>query len=142
MCGRCSACRRFGEVEMSTVILRGDAPAVAQVNTLTPGSVSVSDTFTMTINGKGITYTAAVATVADVTAGLADALTNSTIGEFKELTGADGTTVFTLTASKPGVPFTQTSSSVGGTLSTSTTTANSGPNNWDVAANWSTGSVP
>jgi hypothetical protein len=133
---------------MATNKWRGDAPAVAQVNTVTPASVTIGNVFTLTINGKAVTFTATAATVANVTAGLVAAVTASTIPEFQEVTATDGTTVLTLTANTPGKPFTQTSSSATGTgsgghsLTTSTTTANSGPNNWDVAANWSAGSVP
>lgn len=133
---------------MSTCKWRGDAPAVAQVNTITPASVTTGNIFTLTINGKAVTFTATAGTVANVTAGLAAAVAASTIPEFQEVTAADGTTVLTLTANTPGQPFTQTSSSATGTGSgghsctTSTTTANSGPHNWDVAANWSGAAVP
>lgn len=132
---------------MATLKWRGDAPAVAQVNTVTPASVTIGNTFTVTINGKAITVTATAATVANVTALLAAAIAASTIPEFQEVTAADATTAVTLTANTAGVPFTQTSSSATGSgsaghsLSTSTTTANSGPNSW-LAANFSTGSLP
>jgi hypothetical protein len=127
---------------------RGDAPAVAQVNTVTPASVTIGNVFTLTINGKTVSFTATAATVANVTAGLVAAVAASTIAEFQEVTAADNTTNLTLTANTAGRPFTQTSSSATGSgsaghsLTTSTSTANSGPNNWDVAANWSLGAVP
>jgi hypothetical protein len=133
---------------MAVVKWRGDAPAVAQVNTITPASVTIGNIFTLTINGKTVTFTATAATVANVTAGLAAAVAASLTPEFQEVTAADNTTTLTLTSNVAGRPFTQTSSSATGSgsgghsLSTSTTTANSGPNNWDVAANWSGGAVP
>lgn len=133
---------------MATKVWRGDAPAVKQVNTVTPASVTIGNTFTLTINGKTITFTATAATVANVTAGLAAAVAASTIPEFRRVTAADGTTVLTLTSTVAGVPFTQTSSSATGSgsaghsLSTSTTTASSGPNHWGIAANWSPSGVP
>ena len=133
---------------MGTNKWRGDAPAVAQVNTVTPASVTIGNVFTLTINGKTVSFTATAATVANVTAGLVAAVAASTIAEFQEVTAADNTTNLTLTANTAGRPFTQTSSSATGSgsaghsLTTSTSTANSGPNNWDVAANWSLGAVP
>lgn len=133
---------------MGTNRWRGDAPAVAQVNTLTPGSVTIGNTFTATINSKSVTYTAAAATVADVVTGLTAALQTSTIPEFQEVTWAAGSGIITGTASTPGKPFTQTSSAAtgtgtpGATLTTGTTTASSGPNDWSIVANWSLGTVP
>ena len=133
---------------MATCKWRGDAPAVAQINTVMPASVTIGNIFTLTMNGKTVTFTATAATVANVTAGLAAAVAASTIAEFQEVTATDNTTTLTLTANTAGVPFTQTSSSADGSgsaghsLNTSTTTANSGPNNWDVAANWSGAAVP
>lgn len=127
---------------MATVTWRGDAKQVAQVNTVTPAAVDISDTFTVTINGKAVTFTATLATVANVTAGLVAALQARTEGEFTELTFTDSTTHVTITANTAGKPFTQTSSSVGGTNTTATTVTSSGPNDVSVAANWSGGAVP
>jgi hypothetical protein len=124
---------------------RGDAPPVQQVNTVTPGSPAATNTFTLTINGKSLTYTARTTLVSDVTAALANEVNNSNIPEFKELVATDneGLTLL-LTARVPGVPFTQTSSASGGaaTLTTTTTTTSSGPNDWNIAGNWSTGALP
>lgn len=129
---------------MGVVRWRGDAPAVAQVNQVLPASVAVGNTFTLTINGKNITFTATAATVANVTAGLKSAVLTSTIPEFLELIPTDNQVNLLLTAKVPGVPFTQTSSASGGaaTLVTTTPTASAGPNDWSVAANWSTGKTP
>jgi len=106
--------------------------------------VGIGNTFTVTCNGKSITVQATAATVANVTALLAAAIAATTIAEFLEVTAADITTAVTLTANTPGVPFTQTSSASGGTATntTATTTANNGPNDWSIAANWSTGVAP
>ena len=127
---------------MATVTWRGDAKQVAQVNTVTPAAVDIADTFTVTINGKAVTFTATAATVANVTAGLVALLQARTEGEFTELTFTDSTTHITITANTAGKPFTQTSSSTGGTNTTATTVASSGPNDVSVAANWSGGAVP
>jgi hypothetical protein len=111
---------------------------------VTPANVNIGNTFTVIINGKSITVQATAATVANVTALLAAAIAATTIAEFAEVTAADITTAVTLTANTPGAPFTQTSSASGGTATniTATTAANSGPNVWDLAANWSTAVVP
>lgn len=121
---------------------KGGAQATAQVNTITPALVDIGDTFTVTINSKTVTFTATAATVANVTAGLVALLNASTEGEFAEITWADITTAITGTADTKGKPFTQTSSSVGGTLTTSTTTANVSPNDVNNATNWSPSGVP
>lgn len=130
---------------MATILWRGDAQAVAQVNTVTPASVAIGNTFTVTINGKNVTYTAAAATTADVVNGLLALLQASTIPEFLEVTWtANGTSNIVGTAATAGEPFTQTSSASGGTatLTTATTTTSSGPADLNVAANYSTGSLP
>lgn len=129
---------------MATTRWRGGAKAVPQVNTITPANVNVGNTFTVTINGKAVTFTATAATVANVTAGLAALLAVSTEGEFREITWADATTHVLATGPADGTPFTQTSSAAGGTATnvTATTTAGSGPNYYSTAANWSGGAVP
>ena len=95
------------------------------------------------VNGKAVVFTATAATVANVTAGLV-ALLNATTAppEHQEITWANITTALTGTADTPGKPFTQTSSSVGGTLTTAVTTANKSSNDVNDAQNWSLGTVP
>lgn len=130
---------------MATILWRGDAQAVAQVNTVTPANVGIGNTFTVSINSKTVTYTAAAATVADVVNGMLALLQASTIAEFKEITWtANGTSNIVGTAATAGIPFTQTSSASGGTatLTTATTTSSSGPADLSVAANYSTGALP
>lgn len=133
---------------MATKRWRGDAPAVAQVSHYTPANVEVGDIFTLTCNGKTISVTAAAATVASVVGLLVTALTDTTIAEFREVTPTNGTTHLVLTANDAGIPFTITSSATDGggantqTFTASTPIANSGPNNWDVAANWEPSGVP
>lgn len=132
---------------MSSVSWRGDAPRVAQVNTITPANVASTNTFTVTIGGKAVTFTSSSNTAAHVTAGLyalINALDDDEYPEFAEVTWLDNTGTLTATAATAGLAFTQTSSASGGTatLVTSTTTANSSPNDWSVAGNWSGGAVP
>lgn len=137
---------------MATNIWRGDAVAIAQVVTVTlGGTLEVGDKLIATINGKAFTYSAATTVVATEAAAFAAAwngLSSSVYPEFAEITAAyvSGGTV-TLTADTAGKPFTvaisTTESNDGAadsqTFSGSTTTANSGPNCADVAANWSNG---
>ena len=77
-----------------------------------------------------------------LTALLAAACEASTEPEFVELTFTDATTLVRVTGPADGAPFTQTSSSSGGTNPTATTTTGSGPNYWSTALNWAGGVVP
>lgn len=120
----------------------GDAPAVAQIDTLTPANVVIGDTFTATINGKSITVTAAAANVANVTGLLTAAWNASTVAEFAEITAVDSTSAMTLTADTAGKPFTVTATETNGggsdtqTHTQATTTTNAGPNVWGTVTNW------
>src|SRR5262245_57981396 len=97
---------------MANRIFRGDAPPVAQVTKITPANVLLGDEFTITCNGKSITYIAQANTSADVVQGLIALLTANTIPELTEFIAAPSSdnTYITLTATTPGVPFTVTSS--------------------------------
>jgi hypothetical protein len=132
---------------MATQRWLGNAAPVTQVTTLTPASPSANDTFTVTCNSKSISYQTAAGTVADVCNGLANAINNNTnnFQEFTEFTAQNNGATIALTGNTPGLPFTvspsvQTSGSA--TFTQSATTACTGPNFWDNAANWSTGSAP
>jgi len=133
---------------MATVVFRGDAKEVAQVSTATPANVEVNDVFTLTINGKTVSFTATANTVANVTAGLNTAWNASTEPEFSEITAVDSTTCVTLTADTAGYPFTVTGSATEGgvantqTLVVANTVVASGPSCVSVASNWSGGSLP
>lgn len=100
---------------MSKRIWRGDSEAIAQEVKVTPGNVEIGDIFTLTINGKAVTYEAAAATVADVTAGLVAAWNASTIPEIAEVEAVDFETHLTLTAKTAGVPFTVTGATTNST---------------------------
>jgi hypothetical protein len=139
---------------MATKIWRGDAPAVAQVDTLTPGgTIEVGDRFKVTINGKTVSYSATGTTVASVCTGLAaalNALDSEVYPEFAEITWADATTAVTGTAKTKGklhtitVATTESDDSAADlqTFTKTATTASSGPYHWDTAANWSSSGVP
>lgn len=138
---------------MSTRSYVGAAPLAAKVYTITPGgTIAATDTFAVTCGGTTFTFTATTTTVAHVTAGLyaliAAAQTAGSSLEWAPLTAADATTALTVTTTTPGEDFTLTvavSNVSGGaapTLTLTTTTANSGPEQYDNALNWSSATLP
>jgi len=133
---------------MSTRRWKGTALAVKQETELTPANVEIGDIFTVTINNNAVSFTATAATVTNVTAGLADAMNDSTLPEFQELAAVDQTTKILVQAGTAGVPFMLTASATNGgaadtqTLTANTTQAATGPWHFDNAANWSGGTVP
>lgn len=133
---------------MSTKLWRGDAVPVAQVTTATPANVEIGDTFSLSINGKTVSFVATAATAANVTAGLTAAWNASTVPEHAEITASDQTTFVRLTADAPGKPFSVTASTTNGgasntqTLTLAASVASAGPNHYDSPANWSPSGVP
>lgn len=157
---------------MANPVWRGGATPIAQVTTLTVGSFANNETFTISLShpsgGTSATvtvasYTASSGGTTDDATKVADALEYLlTTGSVSGSTGNGSGTglpnhdflknkiavtqsgaVITLTSNIAGVPFIVT---VGGTgtwtSSPSHTTVNQGPNDWNTAGNWSTGSVP
>jgi hypothetical protein len=129
---------------MATKSLRGDAPAVAKVQTVTIGSSTAAQTFYIERNGKRVTYTAGAGeTTASVAAALQALLDASTIAEFRECswtypgTGA----IITATAQDAGRPATFTAGGTG-TISTATPTPSAGPSDASTVANWSGAALP
>ena len=127
----------------------GTAPAIAQVTKWTFGGTWLSaETITATIGTKSYTTTAGSTTLATVVQNVVDALNALDQGQYKEhgeQTYSKSSNDVVATANTPGVPFTisfSTNSASGTIAAASTTTANSGPNCWDTAANWSGGAVP
>lgn len=130
---------------MGTVIWKGNAQDVAQVNTHTIGGTAANgQVYTITINTKTVTYTADGSDDNDsIAAALQALLAASTIPEFAEVTWTVAAAVITGTAATAGVPFTATSGATGtGTLVAATSTAATGKNFWDNVNNWDTGAVP
>lgn len=120
----------------------GAALAVAQVTRITFSAYTSGQTYTLTINGKSVSYVAAASTSADVFAGLVAAWGATLIAEFKEATASVNSGVV-LTANVAGVPFTVTATATGGITSTITTlTACTGPNFRTNAANYLGGAAP
>jgi hypothetical protein len=87
----------------------GNAQAVAQVSEVTIGAVVVGDVFTLQINGKTISVTAAYATAASVAAAFKNAIDSSAIAEWREVLAYVAGSSLVLYARTAGVPFTVTS---------------------------------
>jgi hypothetical protein len=139
----------------STISWRGDAAAIAQVDTLTVGgTIEADDLFKLTIGNKTLTVVAGstvAATVATNIAAAWNALTQAQAPEFFEITAAATTGgAFTLTAKTAGKPFTVTQTTTeanGGAADNQTfgiahTVVNAGPNDVSTVANYSGGVLP
>jgi hypothetical protein len=134
----------------------GGTTPVAQVSTLTPGgTIEAGDVFNVILtdeNGTATTVavTATGTSVAQTVADIVSACGSSTNSLFTALTWTDSTSLVTVTAKSPGVPFylTETTTESGGgsadnqTFAVATTTANAGPTDWNTAANWDGSGVP
>jgi hypothetical protein len=136
---------------MATKRWRGDAPAVAQVDTLTVGgTIEAGDKFKMTINGKTLSVAASSTSASTTATEIADAWNASTIPEFAEITAAANGAAVTLTADEPGKPFSVTvvtTEADDGTADDQTfirtsITANGGPHVVSAGANWEGGTAP
>lgn len=129
---------------MSTRTYLGRAGAVAQLETITVGGTPNGETYTITINGKDVSFVDTDNAIATIVAGLVAACQASTYSEFTEITWADASPNVTATGPSGGRPFTLTVSKTAGTgtLATATTTAATGPNHFDNVDNWSGGAVP
>lgn len=145
---------------MATVLWQGGAPAVAQVRDYVfAGTWEATDIVDFTIGTRTVSVTVGsttISTLLDTLVAAWNALSSTLYPEFAELTASkDGTTDFRLTADTAGKSFTVTLSTRdvggaadaqtidGGTSSTGVSiTANSGPNDWSTAANWSGAAVP
>lgn len=139
---------------MANCIYVGNAPAIAQVETLTFGGTwEATDLVIITFGTKIWSMAAGSTTIATITAAVEaawNALAATDYPEFAEITADSTATTVTLTCDTKGraiVPVATTTEANGDvadmqTLSQSTTTANSGPSDWNNAMNWSGGAVP
>jgi hypothetical protein len=131
---------------MATKTWTGRAASVAQVTKIT-WSATGSHTYSVTINGKTVSYTSTTSSLATIIDGLIAAWEASPEPEHAELIAAQRIESSTLvglqlTAVASGVPHTITASATSGTATVTEITAASGPNFWNVAANWSGASLP
>lgn len=127
----------------------GDAAAVKQVHKFTVvAGWAADDTATLACGRKSITFTAVSSGIDAVAAGVVAAWNASTEPELAEVTASStsGGAVVSLTAKTAGGSFAATASvvtaSTGDITGPTTGTANSGPNCWNVASNWSLSAVP
>jgi hypothetical protein len=131
---------------MAKLLYLGTAQARVQVSTVTIGGTwGDTETVTIKIGGKSVTYTCSgTPTAATVAAGLQALAAASTDPEFRELVWTVNAAVITATGAVAGVPVTIGGSEVSssGTITLAVVTAATGPNHWDNADNWSTGAVP
>lgn len=146
---------------MATRRWRGGARAVAQVQTFTFGGTwEANDLIRVTIGARTYDFTAGSTTTATVVSNLVtawEALDATDYPEFAEITASANSADLVLTADTAGKPFTATltplesnggaadSQTIAGGTSATTgtaTTAATGPNHWDNAANWKEGVVP
>jgi hypothetical protein len=125
-----------------------NAPAVAQVGTVTLTGYDATTTYKVACNGKTISVLGQGGTTTTTAAALLAALQAAPAAsypEFAEVTWSALANVVTAVGPASGKPFTFTSSVSGGagTIGAfTTTTAPTSPNSWDSAANWSLGAVP
>lgn len=95
----------YGGANGTVRLWRGDAPAVAQVTTITPVDVTAGDIFSVTINGKVLSYVATESTADNVVEGLLALVSATDVPEFSDFDAVDTGTALTLTAANAGIPF-------------------------------------
>lgn len=139
---------------MATTVWTGGAIATFQVNTYTFGGTwEATDVVNVTIGAAVKSIVAGSTTTATVVQNVLAALQSETSQEFLDITWSASTNDLIATSNFPGVPFTCTIATTetgggaadgqtinGSASSTGTATvAASGPNFFNVAANWSNG---
>lgn len=142
---------------MATNVWTGAAGAIAQVDKLTPGgTIEADDVFIVKMTdpdtGREATVSASPGgtTVADVCAAVVAAMQASADPLFRAVTASDETTHVLVTAVGAGKPFdcsVETTEAGGGppdsqTFTRTAVALSAGPNDYNVAANWSLGHVP
>jgi hypothetical protein len=132
---------------MATLRWISGAQSVTNVWTLTLSGTVTSQTYTITIGSKTITYTAdGSATQAIIFAALLaswNSTSNPAPAEFKELIATGGVTNLVLTGRVTGRPHVVAFTTGGAATATATeTTAATGPNFRNNGANWTGGAAP
>jgi hypothetical protein len=123
---------------------QGGAPLTAQISTVTIGTYDATTTYSVSFGNYKISQIGTGGTNATTAAALVALLQASTIQPFAEITWTVNSAVITGTAKTAGYNFVVTTSVATGTgtISNATTTANSGPNDVSVPANWSLNAIP
>lgn len=120
----------------------------AQVQTISVTAYDAATTYRVgipsTTTGKTYSQIGTGGTTQTTAAALLAVLQASLEGEFLEITFTVNSNVITATANTPGKPFTLAVAVSGGTgtISTTVTTANQSPNDWNDALNFSTNTLP
>jgi hypothetical protein len=141
---------------MANPAFQGTADETAQVITITVGGTwEANDKAKVTLFDEAggslqISTPAGSTVIATICTTLAAALNASTDARFAAVTWAATTTTVTGTADTAGVPIycsvlateSDDTAADSQTLSVAVTIASSGPNDWNVDANWSTGAKP
>lgn len=133
---------------MANVRWLGRAHKVKQVTTITiGGTIAIGETFTITINGKDLSFVTTATTTANVVDGLHALVSASDApAEFQEGVWTKADPVITMTGQDAfaGVPITisVSTNSVSGTITPATPTAATGPEHVDDTNNWSGGALP
>ncbi len=130
---------------MATKYWQGQSIGVQQVTTVTVGGTLAGETFTISVGGIVIaTHTDTDTVIATTVAALVSQWNGSTNIYATGVLAVDASPDITLTAGTGGIPFEITLNTPGGsaTLGQAATTANAGPNVYDLATNWSDGLVP
>jgi len=131
---------------MATKQWLGAAASVAQVTKIVYSSIVVGQTYSAIINGKTISYTTTTTVLGDLIDALVSAWNSSAEPEIQEMVAArreDPTLSGLQLTAQAGVGgIVVTASATTGTATVTTPTAASGPNFWNVAANWVGGTVP
>ena len=124
---------------MATGYFIGKAASVAQVTKIVYSSIVATDTYSVTINGKTVSYVALSTSLGDLIDALVSAWNSSAEPEHQEMVAArreDPTLSGLQLTGRGGVPSTVSAGATTGTATVTTPTAASGPNFWNVAANW------
>lgn len=126
---------------MATKRWIGAAAAVAQVSKVTFSTYSAAETYTITINGKDVSFVSVTGTNSEIWAGLQAAWEATATAEITEAIATVDTGVV-LTSRTPGQPFTVTADATTGTATVTPVTAATGPNHLMNADNWDGGVAP
>lgn len=141
---------------MATAEWIGGATATAEVATLTlSGTWETTDKLKLTVgdtngNSYQLVVVAGSTSIASIVTTFVTAFNASTNALLTGITAAAASPNITLTADTPGVPFsitaltteTDDSAADSQTFAGSITTPSSGPNDFNIAANWNIGTVP
>ena len=134
---------------MATITYNGNSVAVKQVETFQVTTDDAGTTYTMTVGSGNVIATVAVAGTGtgedDTASAIQVACDASAHPYFTAIAWTVSTDTVTGTAGTAGCPFIAAASAAGatGAIGAGTVaTASSGPNDWETAANWDSGTVP